>query len=123
VTTSKIRVVVIEPFEELRLILCDLLMLHGLECQATETSESARRAMIDFAPDVVVLDMQHEGARAFAMELYRRGRPSIGVIGMSTNGQQLEGAPLDVGLVKPFVTQALVDAVATTFRTIRLDEK
>ena len=103
------RVVVVEDNADSRDMLCELLRLGGVECQAVESGATALDLIDAWRPDVVILDLGLPGMDGF--EIARRVRSSpahagIRLIALTGYGQAADRAAareagFDVHLVKP----------------------
>ncbi|SEL58282.1 DNA-binding response regulator, OmpR family, contains REC and winged-helix (wHTH) domain [Roseateles sp. YR242] len=119
---SKPRVLIVDDDTELAELVAELLMREGWEVLTTLTGGDGERALRQWQPEVVLLDVMLPDANGF--DLCRRWRsewPTLGLIMLTARGDPLDRVlGLEIGaddyLPKPFEPRELVARVRALLR-------
>lgn len=105
------RVLLVNDDAVLREVIADTLVLEGYLVQSAEHGAAALEILIDFAPDVILLDYRMpvmDGAQF--LTIYRQGSgPWAPIIGMSVGAIEMD---VDAALSQPFDLMELLSIVA-----------
>lgn len=83
-----IRILVVDESSDYRTTLCDILASEGFDCRAVDSAADAIAVLHDFAPDVVLAELELSGADVLlrVIEQLRRDRArTVGFVAMSSH--------------------------------------
>lgn len=104
------KVLVVEPEEPLKRMILWILDEAGFEVEAAPTPDAAVDVAVEYAPDVVVLDINAVGEPDWP--LVSRLSERAGVLALSRADGRREHPSIDAIIHRPFDADTLVEAVS-----------